>query len=65
MSLIGYVQSALRPHWDVYGIVRDVYFLPTLGFAAGVAALTALAFFVVMGFVFWIASFGVRKAREA
>ena len=65
MSLIGYVQSALRPHWDVYGIVRDVYFLPTLRFAAGVAALTALAFFVVIGFVFWVASLGRGRASEA
>jgi hypothetical protein len=65
MSLIGYVQSALRPHWSVYGIARDVYFLPTLGFVAGVAALTTLAFLVVMGFVFWLAGFGGRKAITA
>jgi hypothetical protein len=65
MSLIGYIQSALRPHWDIYGIVRDIYFLPTLRFAAGVAALTALAFFVVIGFVFWLASLGPGRASEA
>jgi hypothetical protein len=65
MSLIGYVQSALRPHWDIYGIVREVYFLPTLRFAAGAAALTALAFFVVIGFVFWLASLGRGRASEA
>jgi cytochrome bd ubiquinol oxidase subunit I len=59
MGLMGYVRSGLRQHWHVYGIVRDKSvdaFTPTLGFATKVVSVTVLLFFLLIGFVFWIAS---------
>jgi hypothetical protein len=59
MGLMGYVRSGLRQHWHVYGVIRDESvdaFTPTLGFATQVVSVTVLAFFALIGFVFWIAS---------
>src|SRR6476619_6715494 len=59
MGLMGYVRSGLRQHWHVYGIIRDTSpdaFTPTLGFATEVVSVTVLAFFLLIGFVFWITS---------
>ncbi|HEY8549172.1 MAG TPA: hypothetical protein VIL35_04380, partial [Vicinamibacterales bacterium] len=59
MGLMGYVRSGLRQHWHVYGVIRDQSadaFTPTLGFATQVVSATVLAFFVLIGFVFWITS---------
>jgi cytochrome bd ubiquinol oxidase subunit I len=59
MGLMGYVRSGLRQHWHVYGVIRDTSadaFTPTLGFATQVVSVTVLAFFVLIGFVFWITS---------
>jgi cytochrome bd-type quinol oxidase subunit 1 len=59
MGLMGYVRSGLRQHWHVYGVIRDTSvdaFTPTLGFATQVVSVTVLLFFLLIGFVFWIAS---------
>ena len=59
MGLMGYVRSGLRQHWHVYGVIRDQSpdaFTPTLGFATMVVSVTVLAFFLLIGFVFWITS---------
>ena len=59
MGLMGYVRSGLRQHWHIYGVIRDNSpdaFTPTLGFATQVVSGTVLAFFVLIGFVFWITS---------
>ncbi len=59
MGLMGYVRSGLRQHWHVYGIIRDRSpdaFTPTLGFATQVVSVTVLVFFLLIGFVFWLAS---------
>jgi cytochrome bd-type quinol oxidase subunit 1 len=59
MGLMGYVRSGLRQHWHVYGVIRDNSadaFTPTLGFATQVVSVTVLAFFLLIGFVFWITS---------
>jgi cytochrome bd-type quinol oxidase subunit 1 len=59
MGLMGYVRSGLRQHWHVYGVIRDRSvdaFTPTLGFATKVVSVCVLAFFVLIGIVFWIAS---------
>ena len=59
MGLMGYVRSGLRQHWHVYGVIRDRSpdaFTPTLGFATMVVSVTVLAFFLLIGFVFWITS---------
>ena len=56
---MGYVRSGLCQHWHVYGIIRDNSvdaFTPTLGFATQVVSVTVLAFFALVGFVFWITS---------
>ena len=67
MGLMGYVRSGLRQHWHVYGIIRDRSpdaFTPTLGFATKVVSVTVLGFFLLIGFVFWIASLHDRPDFE-
>ncbi len=67
MGLMGYVRSGLRQHWHVYGVVRDHSadaFTPTLGFATKVVSVTVLAFFLLIGFVFWLASLHDKKDWE-
>ena len=67
MGLMGYVRSGLRQHWHVYGVIRDRSpdaFTPTLGFATQVVSVTVLAFFVLIGFVFWITSLHDRPDYE-
>ena len=67
MGLMGYVRSGLRQHWHVYGVIRDTSpdaFTPTLGFATQVVSATVLVFFVLIGFVFWLASLHDRPDFE-
>jgi hypothetical protein len=67
MGLMGYVRSGLRQHWHVYGVIRDTSpdaFTPTLGFATMVVSATVLAFFLLIGFVFWITSLHDRPDFE-
>jgi hypothetical protein len=65
---MGYVRSGLRQHWHVYGVIRDNSpdaFTPTLGFATQVVSVTVLAFFLLIGFVFWITSLHDRPEYAA
>jgi hypothetical protein len=67
MGLMGYVRSGLRQHWHVYGVVRDNSvdaYTPTLGYATKIVSLTVLAFFGLIGFVFWLTSLSGKKAWE-
>ena len=67
MGLMGFVRSALRQHWHIYGIMRDNSpdaFTPTLGYATQVVSFIVLLFFVLIGFVFWLASLS-GKAHAA
>jgi cytochrome bd-type quinol oxidase subunit 1 len=67
MGLMGYVRSGLRQHWHVYGVVRDTSpdaYTPTLGYATKVVSFTVLAFFVLIGFVFWLSSLTGKKTWE-
>jgi cytochrome d ubiquinol oxidase subunit I len=73
MGLMGYVRSGLRQHYHVYGVIRDQSadaFTPTLGFATQVVSVTVLAFFLLIGLVFWISSlhdrpdFGAKARRH-
>jgi cytochrome bd-type quinol oxidase subunit 1 len=67
MGLMGYVRSGLRQHWHVYGVIRDTSvdaFTPTLGFATKVVSCTVLAFFLLISFVFWLASLTGKKDWE-
>lgn len=64
MGLMGYVRSGLRQHWHVYGVIRDTSvdaFTPTLGFATKIVSVTVLIFFVLISFVFWLASLAGKK----
>lgn len=64
MGLMGYVRSGLRQHYHVYGVMQDTSpdaFTPTLGFAAGVVSVTVLLFFLLVAFVFWLASLTSKK----
>jgi hypothetical protein len=68
MGLMGYVRSGLRQHWHVYGVIRDNSpdaFTPTLGFATQVVSVTVLIFFLLIGFVFWLASLHERADHRA
>jgi hypothetical protein len=68
MGLMGYVRSGLRQHWHVYGVIRDTSvdaFTPTLGFATQVVSVTVLIFFLLIGFVFWLASLSSHGKEEA
>ncbi len=68
MGLMGYVRSGLRQHWHVYGVIRDTSpdaFTPTLGFATQVVSATVLVFFLLIGFVFWLASLHDRPDFDA
>ena len=68
MGLMGYVRSGLRQHWHVYGVIRDTSpdaFTPTLGFATKVVSINVLLFFLLIGFVFWLASLAGKKDWEA
>jgi cytochrome bd ubiquinol oxidase subunit I len=67
MGLMGYVRSGLRQHWHVYGVIRDTSvdaFTPTLGYATTIVSVTVLFFFVLIGFVFWLASLAGKKDWE-
>ena len=68
MGLMGYVRSGLRQHWHVYGVIRDTSpdaFTPTLGFATKVVSINVLLFFLLIGFVFWLAGLAGKKDWEA
>ena len=68
MGLMGYVRSGLRQHWHVYGVIRDNSpdaFTPTLGFATQVVSVTVLIFFLLIGFVFWLASLHEKADHPA
>ncbi len=64
MGLMGYVRSGLRQHWHVYGVMKDTSpdaFTPTLGYASSVVSVTVILFFILVSFIFWLASLGSRK----
>jgi cytochrome bd ubiquinol oxidase subunit I len=67
MGLMGYVRSGLRQHWHVYGVVRDTSvdaFTPTLGFATKVVSATVLIFFLLIGFIFWLAGLASHAKKD-
>ena len=67
MGLMGYVRSGLRQHWHVYGVIRDTSvdaFTPTLGFATRIVSVCVLLFFLLISFVFWLASLTSKKDWE-
>jgi len=67
MGLMGFARSGIRQHWHVYGVIRDTSvdaFTPTLGFATRIVSVCVLLFFLLISFVFWLASLTGKKDWE-
>jgi len=61
IGLMGFVRSAIREAWHVYGVMRDSSpqaFTPTMGYAAWVITAATLIFFALLFVIFW---FGMRR----
>lgn len=66
MGLMGAIRSLTRMDYHIYGAVKDVtpyWYVPTLGHSSVMAAITTLAFFLLLTFVFWV-GFMTGKAHE-
>jgi hypothetical protein len=66
MGLMGAIRSFTRMDYHIYGLVKDVtpyWYTATLGHSSIMAAVTALLFFMLVAFVFWV-GFVVGKADD-
>src|SRR3972149_5472347 len=66
MGLMGFVRSAIRQHWHVYGVVRDASaeaFTPSIAYAAKVVSIGTIIFMSIIVFIFWLSSMG-REAPD-
>ncbi len=67
MGLMGFIRSAIRRHWHVYGVVRDGSldaYTPTLTYATRVVSIVTIIFMVLIFIIFWI-GVGRRKKEGA
>ncbi len=67
MTLMGYVRSASRVHFHIYGVMRDTSpyaFTPTVGKAATIMAGTTFAFCLITLFIFWVAGLPDKAAKK-
>lgn len=67
MGLMGYLRSALRQNYHVYGIVKETgaeAFTPTLGYAGIVIAVTVLIFYLCVMGIFWLGMRGAKTGEE-
>jgi hypothetical protein len=67
MGLMGYVRSAMRQEWHVYGVVKDMSpdaFIPTIGYAMNTVSVSVIIFMLLVTFVFWVAQLGAKKKAE-
>jgi cytochrome d ubiquinol oxidase subunit I len=67
MGLMGYVRSAMRQEWHVYGVMRDMSedaYIPEIGSAMNTVSVSVIIFMLLIVFVFWIAQFGEKKEAE-
>ncbi|MCK5237157.1 MAG: cytochrome ubiquinol oxidase subunit I [Deltaproteobacteria bacterium] len=65
MGLMGFIRSAIRQHWHVYTVVRDVSadaFTPTISYAAKVVSIITLIFLAIIIVIFRISH--LRRAGE-
>ncbi len=65
MGLMGFIRSALREDWHIYGVVRDTSasaYTPTLATMAWMVSLITIIFFTLVTFVFYLAGLGDKKA---
>ncbi len=68
MGLMGFIRSALREDWHLYGVLRDTSpgaGTPSLAEMSWIVALISVVFFALVAFVFWLGSLseahGVRR----
>ncbi len=57
MGLMGFVRSAIRQHWHVYGVVRDTSahaFTPSITYATRVVSIGTVVFMALMVFIFYL-----------
>jgi cytochrome bd-type quinol oxidase subunit 1 len=67
MTLMGYVRSASRVHFHIYGVMRDASayaFTPTVGFAASLMALITFIFCLIVLFIFWVAGLQDKAKKK-
>ena len=68
MGLMGFVRSALRGYWHVYEVMQDESkwaYTPALGYATIMVTVCVMLFFLLVGFVAWIAELGAHHADDA
>ena len=57
MGLMGYLRSAGRENWHVYGVLKDTspdFWTPTLGSMAVTVSLIVFVFYLLVALVFWL-----------
>ncbi|MFQ5667307.1 MAG: cytochrome ubiquinol oxidase subunit I [Candidatus Binatia bacterium] len=67
MGLMGFIRSALREDWHLYGVLRDTSQgagTPSLAHMSWVVALISLVFFALLAFVFWLGGLSEAHARR-
>lgn len=67
MGLMGFIRSAIRQHWHVYGVMRDASaeaFTPSIAYAAKVVSIGTIIFMSIIVFIFWLSSAGRESGDE-
>ncbi len=67
MGLMGYARSGLREGWHIFGVMQDTSvdaFTPLLSEAVNMVAIIMVAFFALVGFIFWLGLWGEKKKQE-
>jgi cytochrome bd-type quinol oxidase subunit 1 len=66
MGLMGFVRSAIRQHWHVYSVVKDVSieaYTPTIAYASQVVSAGTIVFMGIVIFIFWLSTLSGQEAR--
>ena len=66
MGLMGYARSGLREGWHIFGVMQDTSvdaFTPLLSEAVNMVAIIMVAFFALVGFIFWLGLWGEKKKQ--
>lgn len=68
MGLMGYIRSALRQFWHVYGVMKDTSpqaYTPTVGFATITISCIVVIFFLIVSCIFWMADRAEKSGAGA
>lgn len=68
MGLMGYARSGLREAWHIFGVMPDTSvdaFTPLLSEAVNMVAIIMVAFFALVGFIFWLGLWGEKKKQAS